>query len=242
MELFEHIRRDRREEHVSIRGLARRHHVHRRTVRQALLAALLPPRQRAPRVAPQLGPHRATIRAWLVADLSAPRKQRHTARRIWQRLVDERGASVAESTVRAYVDRLRPRARVRQRRGDDPPTASPGQGGGGRLREGEHLPGRGADRGVNVAGGILPNQLYRRPLLRCPSRLGAWVYPGRLSLGGASFEIRERAILAAAPRVVERMAGILSERAGALRKLRPYGAKLGREIAIPHEFMHPLPR
>ena len=107
MELFEHIRRDRREERVSIRGLARRHRVHRRTVRQALKSALPPRRKRAPRLAPQLGPYVEVIREWLVADLSAPRKQRHTARRIWQRLVDERGASVAESTVRAYVGRLR---------------------------------------------------------------------------------------------------------------------------------------
>ena len=107
MELFEHIRRDRREDGVSIRGLARRHRVHRRTVRQALRSALPPPRKPASASAPRLGPHRATIRAWLVADLSAPRKQRHTARRIWQRLVDERGATVAESTVRAYVGRVR---------------------------------------------------------------------------------------------------------------------------------------
>ena len=107
MELFEHIRRDRREERVSIRWLARRHRVHRRTVRQALKSALPPRRKRAPRPAPQLGPYVEVIREWLVADLSAPRKQRHTARRIWQRLVDERGASVAESTVRAYVGRLR---------------------------------------------------------------------------------------------------------------------------------------
>ena len=68
-----------------------------------------------------LGPHQATIRAWLVADLSAPRKQRHTARRIWQRLVDERGATVAEATVRLRRPRA-PRARVRQHRGDHPPA------------------------------------------------------------------------------------------------------------------------
>ena len=41
MELFEHIRRARREEGVSIRELARRQHVHRRTVRQALQSALV---------------------------------------------------------------------------------------------------------------------------------------------------------------------------------------------------------
>ena len=107
MELFEHIRRDRREDGVSIRGLAHRHRVHRRTVRQALKSALPPPRKPVAKAAPRLGAHRATIREWLTADLSAPRKQRHTARRIWQRLVDERGASVAESTVRAYVGRVR---------------------------------------------------------------------------------------------------------------------------------------
>ena len=81
--------------------------MHRRTVRQALRSARPPPRKRAPRPAPQLGPYVEVIREWLLADLSAPRKQRHTARRIWQRLVDERGATVAESTARGYVGRLR---------------------------------------------------------------------------------------------------------------------------------------
>ena len=36
-----------------------------------------------------------------------PRKERHTARRVWQRLVAEHGATVAEVTVSRYVARLR---------------------------------------------------------------------------------------------------------------------------------------
>jgi hypothetical protein len=35
----------------------------------------------------------------LLADRQAPRKQRHTGRRVWQRLVAEHGAVVAEITV-----------------------------------------------------------------------------------------------------------------------------------------------
>ena len=56
-------------------------------MRLALRSALRPPRKPARGAVPRLGPHRETIREWLVADLSAPRKQRHTARRVWQRLV-----------------------------------------------------------------------------------------------------------------------------------------------------------
>lgn len=71
----------------------------------------MPPAKRPPqrRSAPKLGPYRALIDSWLEADLRAPRKQRHTAKRIWQRLVDEHGADVAETTVRDYV-RARKRA------------------------------------------------------------------------------------------------------------------------------------
>lgn len=39
----------------------------------------------------------------LEADKKAPRKQRHTARRIWQRLQEEKSCTAAESTVRQYV-------------------------------------------------------------------------------------------------------------------------------------------
>ena len=110
VEQFEQIRRDRDREGLSIRGLAVRHGVHRRVVRQALASSVVPVK-RAPvgRPAPKLGPYRAVIDGWLQADRRAPRKQRHTARRIYQRLVDEHGADVAETTVRQYV-RARKRA------------------------------------------------------------------------------------------------------------------------------------
>jgi len=106
VEQFEQIRRDRDREGLSIRALAERHGVHRRAVRAALLSPL-PPAKRAPvsRPAPKLGPFRAVIDEWLEADREAPRKQRHTARRIWRRLVDEHGAEVAEVTVRQHVSR-----------------------------------------------------------------------------------------------------------------------------------------
>src|SRR5712691_9226338 len=108
VEQFEQIRRDRKREGLSIRELARRHGVHRRAVRQALAAALPPPRKTPERrPAPKLGPYRGLIDGWLLADREAPRKQRHTAKRIWQRLVDEHGADVAETTVRDYVRRRR---------------------------------------------------------------------------------------------------------------------------------------
>ncbi len=109
VEQFEQIRRDHEQEGLSIRTLAARHGVHRRAVRQALAQALPPPkRQPEGRPAPVLGPYRGLIDEWLTADREAPRKQRHTARRIWQRLVEEHGAAVAESSVRQYV-RLRRR-------------------------------------------------------------------------------------------------------------------------------------
>jgi transposase len=110
VELFEQIRRDRDREWLSIRELARRYGVHRRAVRQAL-ASPLPAARRPPlhRPAPKLGAYRQIIDAWLESDREAPRKQRHTAKRIWRRLVDEHGAEVAETTVRDYV-RARKRA------------------------------------------------------------------------------------------------------------------------------------
>jgi transposase len=104
VELFEQIRRDHEREGLSLHALSRRHGVHRRTVRQALASPLPPPRKRPERrPAPKLGPHRALIDSWLIADKDAPRKQRHTAKRIWHRLRTEYGVEVSERQVRRYV-------------------------------------------------------------------------------------------------------------------------------------------
>jgi hypothetical protein len=63
--------------------LADRHHVHRRTVRQALASAIPPARKAyAQRSRPAIDPYVEVIDGWLLADREVPRKQRHTARRV----------------------------------------------------------------------------------------------------------------------------------------------------------------
>jgi transposase len=108
VELFEAIRRDHRREGLSIRGLADRYSVHRRTVRQALESPVPPARKTPDRPAPKLDPVKELIDAMLREDLEAPRKQRHTARRVRARLIDEHDVEVSYSTVRDYVARRRP--------------------------------------------------------------------------------------------------------------------------------------
>jgi transposase len=109
VELFAAIRRDARREELSIRALAERYGVHRRTVRAALASALPSPRKPRVAQAPKLDPVKPLIDEMLTADLYAPRKQRHTAQRIHRRLLDEHGVDgLTYSTVRDYVRRRRP--------------------------------------------------------------------------------------------------------------------------------------
>lgn len=105
VEVFEEIRREARTDpSLSVRELARRHGVHRRAVRQALASPVPPPRREYPnRSRPAIDPWREIIDALLVADQGVHRKQRRTARRVWQRLLAEHGAVVSEVTVSRYV-------------------------------------------------------------------------------------------------------------------------------------------
>lgn len=120
VEMFERIRRDRRlEPGVSVRELARRHGVHRRTVREALGSALPPERRKPARTRTLvLDPVARFIDAMLAEDLTAPRKQRHTIQRIHDRLAAEYGFTQASySTVQNYVNRRRPEIEAAAREG-----------------------------------------------------------------------------------------------------------------------------
>lgn len=52
---------------------------------------------------PSIDPYAGTVRSWLEADASAPRKQHHTARRVYDRLVAEEGYEGSLSTVERFV-------------------------------------------------------------------------------------------------------------------------------------------
>src|SRR3972149_2048840 len=93
---------------MSIRGIARKFHHSRRKVRQVLQEPEPRPytRQEEP-FAPRLGPFRPIIRQILDDDQQAPRKQRHTAAKIYRRLRDEHGYAGGYDQVRRYVGRQR---------------------------------------------------------------------------------------------------------------------------------------
>ena len=104
MELFEQIRREYEFGVGTISGVSRKLQVHRRLVREALSSAVPAERKPQERKLRKLAAATAMIDAILVADRQAPVKQRHTARRIWQRLCAELpGFSGSECAVRGYV-------------------------------------------------------------------------------------------------------------------------------------------
>jgi len=106
--LYALIRRESRAG-LSGREIERKHRVSRRTVAKALASAWPEPRRGLPARASGLDRFKETIDQMLRADLDAPRKQRHTARRIFSRLAGEFGATgISYETVKKYVAGRRP--------------------------------------------------------------------------------------------------------------------------------------
>lgn len=91
----------------SIRKISRQLGMSRQAVRKALESADVPKYQLSkPRPCPVMDPFRGVVLNWLAQDEQAPPKQRHTAKRIYDRLVLEHQFTGAEPTVRRFVSHL----------------------------------------------------------------------------------------------------------------------------------------
>ena len=93
---------------ASKRAILRETGMHWQTL-EKVLAHSEPPgyRQSQPRRKPKIGPFEKRIEQWLVEDREMPRKQRHTAKRIWERLRDEEDYEGGYTAVKDTVRRLR---------------------------------------------------------------------------------------------------------------------------------------
>ncbi|WNM32653.1 hypothetical protein RKE30_20705 [Streptomyces sp. Li-HN-5-11] len=131
VDLYAAIRRDHDRNGLAQRALQRKYNVTWRTVRRALDGQWPEPRKKPRPRESRLDPYKQLIDEMLRADLDAPAKQRHTAQRIVDRLVDEHGArDISYPMVRVYVKDRRPEVRREAGRGPQamfvPQTHLPG--------------------------------------------------------------------------------------------------------------------
>ena len=104
VDVYLRVRRAVMVEGKSIREVSREFGLHRDTVRK-MLAYSVPPgyRRQTPPKRPKLEPYTGVIDRILEDDLRRPRKQRHTAKRIFERLQGEYGFDGGYTTVKDYV-------------------------------------------------------------------------------------------------------------------------------------------
>jgi len=103
MDQYEHIRTAHRAYGQSISAISRTTGHSRNTIRKALNEESSEYSPRQHQVYPVLKPFMETIDGWLKDDKQQPRKQRHTAQRVFNRLVDELNFTGSASNVRKYV-------------------------------------------------------------------------------------------------------------------------------------------
>jgi transposase len=112
MEDYVRIRQMREIEGRTLREISRQTGFHRETIKKIVEEGAPPGYQRSqPAAQPVLGRFIPVIDKILKADEKAPRKQRHTARRIWQRLREEYGYRGGYTQVCEYVRQARERGR-----------------------------------------------------------------------------------------------------------------------------------
>jgi transposase len=114
VELYAQVRYAVQIDGLSRREAARRYGIDPRTVAK-MLAFSVPPggdRRSRPPARPKLDPFTGIIDQILMEDEGRPRKQRHTSKRIFERLRDEHGCSGGITIVKDYVlsRRIRPTA------------------------------------------------------------------------------------------------------------------------------------
>ena len=103
MDQYEYIRIAHRVYGKSIRQIARETGHDRKTIRKVLRGEPSGYGERESQPYPVLGPYLSLIDSWLEGDKKSPQKQRHTATRIYHRLVNEESFGGSATTVRQYV-------------------------------------------------------------------------------------------------------------------------------------------
>ena len=104
VEVYARVRRAVQVDGMSIRAAAREFGLARKTIRKVLQFSLPPGYERKKLATrPKLGPWLGVIDQILVDDQTQPKKQRHTAKRIWDRLKAEHAFGGGYTVVKDYV-------------------------------------------------------------------------------------------------------------------------------------------
>jgi len=102
--LYRQVRQAYYRDGAGVRKISRVYGLHRDTIRKMLRFSVPPGYQRkSPPRKPKLDPFTGVIDAILQSDKNRPKKQRHTAKRIFERLRDEHGYTGGYTIVKDYV-------------------------------------------------------------------------------------------------------------------------------------------